>query len=117
MSNKNLIERIRSFEIDHTPDGWPAIRMRDISALADALEAADNRIEELRYVERETFEQAKLLGMSAEREADLLGKLERAERKLSIARDALKQMASVSILLHGERRIELAKETLEQIGN
>ena len=33
-----LIERLRSFEIDHGPDGWPAIRMRDVSALLDEIE-------------------------------------------------------------------------------
>ena len=35
---KELIERMRGFEIDHEPDGWPAIRMREVSALCDALE-------------------------------------------------------------------------------
>lgn len=35
-----LIERMRLLEVDHEPDGWPAVRMRDITALVDALEAA-----------------------------------------------------------------------------
>jgi len=35
-----LIKRMRGFEIDHEPDGWPAIRMRDISALCDLVERA-----------------------------------------------------------------------------
>jgi len=35
---QELIERVRSLEQDHAPDGWPAIKMRDVSALADALE-------------------------------------------------------------------------------
>ena len=39
MKHHDLIERMRSFETDHTPDGWPAIRMRDISALCDAIES------------------------------------------------------------------------------
>ena len=30
-----LIERMRTLESDHGPDGWPAVRMRDISALCD----------------------------------------------------------------------------------
>lgn len=42
---KELIDRVRTFEIDHKPDGWPAIRMRDISALADALEEAERKLE------------------------------------------------------------------------
>lgn len=33
----DLLERMRGFEIDHVPEGWPAIRMRDISALCDAI--------------------------------------------------------------------------------
>ena len=28
-----IIERLRGLETDHTPDGWPAVRMRDITAL------------------------------------------------------------------------------------
>lgn len=35
----DLIERMRSLEQDHEPEGWPAVQMRDISALCDALEA------------------------------------------------------------------------------
>ncbi|MCE0760713.1 hypothetical protein LWH94_16090 [Marinobacter sp. G11] len=37
---KGLIERMRSLEQDHEPDGWPAVQMRDISALCDLAEAA-----------------------------------------------------------------------------
>lgn len=36
----DLIERLRLLEQDHEPDGWPAVRMRDITAILDALEAA-----------------------------------------------------------------------------
>ena len=39
-STSALIERMRAFESDHAPDGWPCIRMRDITALCDAVEAA-----------------------------------------------------------------------------
>lgn len=37
-NSQKLIERLRCFEADHGPDGWPAVRMRDISAVLDALE-------------------------------------------------------------------------------
>lgn len=37
---RELIDRLRVLEQDHEPDGWPAVRMRDITALVDALEAA-----------------------------------------------------------------------------
>lgn len=36
----DLIERMRLLKQDHEPDGWPAVRMRDITALLDSLEAA-----------------------------------------------------------------------------
>ncbi len=36
----DLIERLRLLEQDHEPDGWPAVRMRDITAILDAFEAA-----------------------------------------------------------------------------
>ena len=39
MNYQELIERLRGFEIDHSPDGWPAIRMREISAMCDAIES------------------------------------------------------------------------------
>jgi len=34
----DLIERMRSLEQDHEPDGWPAVQMRDIRALCDLVE-------------------------------------------------------------------------------
>lgn len=37
---KQLVERVRIFEVDHHPDGWPGIQMRFLTELADELEAA-----------------------------------------------------------------------------
>ena len=34
----NLIERMRLLEVDHTPVGWPAVQMQDITALLDTIE-------------------------------------------------------------------------------
>ena len=39
MDYRELIERLRSFEIDHEPDGWPGVRMRQISAMCDSIES------------------------------------------------------------------------------
>ena len=39
MDYREQIEWLRGFEIDHSPDGWPAIRMREISAMCDAIES------------------------------------------------------------------------------
>ena len=39
MSDVNrLIRRVREYEIDHSPDGWPAVEMGFLSELANALE-------------------------------------------------------------------------------
>jgi hypothetical protein len=32
------LQRLRAFEADHSPDGWPAIQMRDVSALISEIE-------------------------------------------------------------------------------
>lgn len=32
---ESLIDRLRLLEMDHEPNGWPAVRMRDITALMD----------------------------------------------------------------------------------
>jgi len=37
MSGTDLVAEMRGFEIDHEPDGWPAVRMRQISALCDEI--------------------------------------------------------------------------------
>lgn len=37
---KQLVNEVRTLEIDHVPEGWPAIKMKTVSALADELEAA-----------------------------------------------------------------------------
>ena len=39
MNHQELIERMRGFEIDHDPKGWPAIQMRDISDMCNAIES------------------------------------------------------------------------------
>lgn len=39
-----LLERMRSFEVDHTPNGWPAIQMRDITRLVDECERLRRRL-------------------------------------------------------------------------
>ena len=35
---KEIIEGCRLMEADHTPDGWPAIRMETVTALCDEME-------------------------------------------------------------------------------
>lgn len=35
---KDIVAEMRGFEIDHDPDGWPGIRMRQVSALCNEIE-------------------------------------------------------------------------------
>lgn len=43
-----LLGRMRLLEQDHEPDGWPAVQMRDLSALCEALEASEVKLEAMR---------------------------------------------------------------------
>lgn len=94
--NEKLIERLRSGNDE-------VFSTRQKLSIADALES----------LSAECTEQARLLGMSAEREADLLGKIERLERKLAIAREAL-HMAGDEPNIDKARKI--ADAALAQIG-
>ena len=49
MDYQELIERFRRFEIDNLPYGWLAIRMREISALCDAIESLLAENERLKH--------------------------------------------------------------------
>lgn len=41
----NIVDEMRVFEIDHEPDGWPAVKMRQISALCDEIDRLRRRID------------------------------------------------------------------------
>lgn len=56
MNITELIERMRVFEADHEPDGWPAIRMREVSALCDSLLAQQVCIEQMREAVKNSTE-------------------------------------------------------------
>ena len=47
MNTQEIIAKVRLMETDHTPDGYPAIRMREVSALADALELSESRVRDM----------------------------------------------------------------------
>ena len=49
MDYREQIERLRGFEIDHEPDGWPGVRMRQISAMCDAVESLLAENERLKH--------------------------------------------------------------------
>lgn len=40
----DILDEMRSFEVDHKPDGWPAVKMCQISALCDEIESLRKRI-------------------------------------------------------------------------
>jgi hypothetical protein len=37
---KELVARVRLYEVDHHPEGWPGVQMKFLSELADELESA-----------------------------------------------------------------------------
>ena len=37
MNIDDLLEIVESLAIDHTPEGWPAIQMQEVTALADEI--------------------------------------------------------------------------------
>ena len=43
----DIVEEMRGFEIDHEPEGWPAVRMRQVSALCDEVERLRAEVAEL----------------------------------------------------------------------
>lgn len=115
--NKELIDRVRSFEIDHAPDGWPAIRMRDISALADALEEAGRRIteleEKLNFANGGGYAQMSEACIDAAQQWE--GELDAANRKLAIATDAMENLVAVKGRYHTEQAYNRIVEALKQI--
>jgi hypothetical protein len=42
-----FIERVRMLELDHEPNGWPAIQMRDLSAAAEEIERLQAEVSRL----------------------------------------------------------------------
>ena len=56
-----LIERFRGLHFDHAPDGWPAVRTREITALLD-------RITELESQLAQRFDAADMATAAAQRE-------------------------------------------------
>ena len=52
-----LVRMVRTFEIDHPPQGYPPIRMRAVSVLADAVESLTARLEECRKVRNALIDQ------------------------------------------------------------
>jgi len=50
-------ERLRLLEDDHEPDGWPAVRMGDVSAVLDMLAAVESENQCLRTVVKDCLSQ------------------------------------------------------------
>ena len=96
MSNANLIERLRNFDSEFDSD-------KILDEAADALELEDKRIAE----EREQHD------IMMERGAE---KLAEAERKLDVAREALKQIPHALGHDFYAAATTIADEALAQIG-
>ena len=71
MKIEEFVAKMRSYEQDHGPDGWPAIQMKDVSALCSIIEAQREALKDdldtLVYV-RQYFEKT---GLSALTDCDM----------------------------------------------
>lgn len=47
MNITDLIKQIQQLDKDHEPDGWPAIRMKDLTILADEIVSLSDKVEKL----------------------------------------------------------------------
>lgn len=57
---EELLMRMRLLEVDHEPDGWPAVEMRDITALLDEIDRRcikQDRVNNLEKALRDTLRQ------------------------------------------------------------
>ena len=63
----DIVEEMRGFEIDHDPEGWPAVRMRQVSALCDEIDNLRRRIDQAPLAFMDTRD---LLGICAPTEDD-----------------------------------------------
>jgi hypothetical protein len=52
---QQLIHEVRTLEIEHVPDGWPCVRMRTLTELANELEAARAKLAEFLPVNAELW--------------------------------------------------------------
>lgn len=68
-----IVEEMRSFEADHKPDGWPAVKMRQISALCDEAE----RLRAEMKPEWDEAGEAKTLAAAAEDSDEWMALIER----------------------------------------
>jgi hypothetical protein len=47
MKVAELVTRLRMLEIDHEPDGWPAIQMKDVSALLNIIDCQRDALQKI----------------------------------------------------------------------
>lgn len=51
----DIVEEMRGFEVDHEPDGWPAVKMKQVSALCDEIDVLRAELQQLREQEPEFY--------------------------------------------------------------
>ena len=88
---QELIERLRSFEIDHEPDGWPGVRMRQISAMCDAIESLLAENERLNHNLTSTEQTMREYQELAAKRLEEIERLKEIKMAGEIMRDLLKQ--------------------------
>lgn len=113
----DIVEDLRGFEADHEPDGWPAVKMRQISALCDEAE----RLRAEMHPEWDEAGEAKTLAAAAEDADEWMALIERLHNngrghwkfsqpdsleKLRGCRAALRRFLTANAALTGDRAEE-----------
>ena len=91
MNCQELIEWLRGFEIDHSPDGWPGVRMRQISAMCDAIESLLAENERLKHNLTTTEQTMREYQELAAKRLEEIERLKEIKMAGEIMRDLLKQ--------------------------
>ena len=91
----------RELQETKTIVGNQAERISDLEASPISEEVIDILRSKIKALESEILEQCRLNGMGAEREATLLGKVERQSAALKLAREALFDMQDSYAAIHG----------------
>lgn len=91
----------RELQETKTIVGNQAERISDLEASHISEEVIDILRSKIKALESEILEQCRLNGMGAEREATLLGKVERQSAALKLAREALFDMQDSYAAVHG----------------
>jgi hypothetical protein len=87
-THSGILDEMIGFEADHPPDGWPAVRMSQISELCNELIAAQKKCEELQRAAYDVVSAFENLGITKNANELLIAR-KRCEKVLVKLRETL----------------------------